>query len=546
MKKSLALLLLAVLCACSSEDSAQNKEVEKVVYTPESGGVYIDAAIGEASNLIPWTSSDSASHAISSNIYDGLLKYDKDLNLVGDLADRWDISEDGLTMTFYLKQNVKWADGTKFTAHDVMATFKTLTDPKTLTPYAGDYQAVSSAEVVDDYTFKVTYDEPFAPALASWTLKILPKKRLEAEDINNSSLKENPMGTGPYILGTWKRGESVTLKANANHFQHMPYISNLMTRQIPDTDTQFLELKAGNIDSMGLKPLQFTRLTNSKAFTDKFEKYKYLSNGYTYMGFKLDHPLFKDKKVRQALSYAISREDIVEGVLFGQGLPLACPFKPGTWAYNENIKPYLQDINKAKQLLAEAGWEDTDGDGLLDKNINGQKKQFEFTVITNQGNDMRKMTAELMQQAFANIGVKMNINVQEWSTFIQNTINKRQFEAFILGWSLTPEPDPFDIFHSSKMGEKEFNIVGFSNKEADDAMVAARRTFDQAERKRHLDRFQEILNDEQPYLFLYAPYSLIAIQKRIQNIEEAPAGISHNFIDWYIPKVLQTRKVFTQ
>ncbi|MFT7145076.1 MAG: peptide/nickel transport system substrate-binding protein, partial [bacterium] len=358
MKKYILTLVFVALAACSSEETETTKASTEP-YTPEQGGLYIDAAIGEASNLIPWTSSDSASHAISGNIYDGLLKYDKNLNLVGDLAESWEILDDGLTMTFHLKEGVKWSDGSALTANDVMATFKTLTHPETLTPYAGDYQAVSEAIVIDPYTFQVKYTEPFAPALASWTLKILPQSRLEAEDINNSSLKEKPMGTGPYTLGQWKRGEFVTLKANPTHFKHEAYITNLMTRQIPDIDTQFLELKAGNIDSMGLKPLQFTRLTNSKSFTDKFEKYKYLSNGYTYMGFKLDHPLFEDKKVRQALSYAISREDIVAGVLFGQGLPLACPFKPGTWAYNEKIQPYQQNIAKAKSMLAEAGWVDT-------------------------------------------------------------------------------------------------------------------------------------------------------------------------------------------
>ncbi len=293
---------------------------------------------------------------------------------------------------------------------------------------------------------------------------------------------------------------------------------------------------------MGLKPLQFTRLTGTARFKKTFNKYKYLSNGYTYMGFNLNNNLFSDKQVRQALSYAVNRQEIVDGVLYGQGLPLACPFKPGTWAYNNTIAPYPYDIQKSKQLLKNAGWVDSDGNGILDKD--GQ--EFEFTVVTNQGNDLRKMTAELMQQAFKEVGVKMNINVQEWSTFIENTINKRQFDAFILGWSLSPEPDPYDIFHSSKTGEKEFNIVGFNNEEADKMMDKARGTFDQVERKKYLDRFQEILHDEQPYLFLYAPYSLIAVHKRIQNIEEAPAGISHNFIDWYIPQELQTRNVMQQ
>lgn len=542
MKKLPIILCLTVLVACSSENSNQKESTKQkqVTYEKAHGGAFITASIGEASNLIPWTSSDGPSHAISSQFYNGLLKYDKNYNLVGSLAESWTVSGDGLTITFKLREGVLWEDGTELTAHDVMSTFKTLTHPDTLTPYAGDYQMVTEANVLDNYTFQVKYNEPFAPALASWTLAILPKSRLETEDINESSLKHTPMGTGQYTLNDWKRGQYISMKANPKHFEHEPYITDRIAKLIPDMDTQFLELKAGNIDAMELKPLQFTKLTNGKSFTDKFSKYKYLANGYTYMGFNLSNPLFADKRVRQAMSFAINRKEIVEGVLYGQGLPLACPFKPGTWAYNENIQPYPLDIEKSKSLLKEAGWVDTNGNGILDKD----GKEFEFTVVTNQGNDTRKMTAELMQQAYKTVGIKMNINIQEWSTFIENTINKRQFEAFILGWSLSPEPDPHDIFHSSKTGEKEFNIVGFNNSEADELMVKARKTFDQTERKKYLDRFQEILHEEQPYLFLYAPYSLQALHKRIQNVEEAPAGISHNYIDWYIPKELQMRNAF--
>lgn len=551
---SLSLLTFCALTllACSNNET-ETKEVQTTekkeqddarFTTPVKGDMLVDASISEASILIPWIATDQASHAISSQVYDTLLTYDKNLSLIGKLAQSWDVSDDNLSITFHLRDDVQWSDGQKFTSADVLKSYQVITAPTTRTPYAGDFELVEKVETPDALTFKVTYKEPFSPALSSWaTFSILPKHLLDkAEDIHTSDLATKPMGTGPYMLEKWKNGEDVVMQANPTHFKHEPYITKLRTRLITDADAQFLELKSGRVDMMSLKPIQFTRMTNTAKFNEKFQKVKYLGNGYTFMGFKLDHPLFKDKKVRQALSYATPREELIQGALLGEGLPIASIFKPGTWANNEKLTPYPYDMEKAKALLQEAGFEDTNGNGIIDKEIDGKRQEFEFTVVTNQGNDTRKATAEIMQQAFKKIGIKMDIQVQEWSTFIENTINKRQFESFILGWSLSVEPDPYDIWHSSKTGEREFNIIGFNNTEADKLIEKARRTFDQAERKAYLDRFQEILHDEQPYLFLYAPYTLLAISKRVQNIEPAPAGIGYNQEDWFVPKHLQVYK----
>jgi peptide/nickel transport system substrate-binding protein len=239
--------------------------------------------------------------------------------------------------------------------------------------------------------------------------------------------------------------------------------------------------------------------------------------------------------VRQALSYAAPRTALIRGVLLDQGEPITSPFKPGTWAYNNSLAPYPYDLVKAKSLLAEAGWADTNADGILDKNGH----PFAFTVVTNQGNDQRIKTAEILQYAFKQLGIDMKIQVQEWATLIENTINARAFEAIILGWSMSVEPDPFDVWHSSKTGPREFNFISFNNPEADRLMTHARQTFNQTERKKHLDQFQTILHDEQPYLFLFAPYSLVAVHKRVKGIVPMPAGISYNSTDWYVPTTQQ-------
>lgn len=505
--------------------------------TPARGDMLVSASIGEASNLIPWLASDGPSHSITDQLYEALLEYDANLNLQGALAESWAVSSDNLEITFTLRRGLQWQDGTPLTSRDVLASFNRITDPRTLSPYAGDYMLVTQASAPDDYTFKVRYAQPFSPALSSWaSLAILPTHKLDDTPLlKDNPLATTPLASGPYLLKHWRRGEDLVLKANPHYRKGEPHITHQRTRLITDQDAQFMELRAGRLDTMGLTPVQYTRLTYKPAFTEKFEKYRYLSNVYVYMGFNLKNPLFTDKKVRQALSYATPRTAIIRGVLLGEGEAITGPFKPGTWAYNTHLAPYPYDPTKAKALLAQAGWYDSDGDGIVDKN----GVPFRFTVVTNQGNDQRIKTAEILQYAFKQIGVDMKIQVQEWATLIENTINTRAFEAIILGWGMGVEPDPYDVWHSSKTGPREFNFIGFHHPEADRLMTRARQTFHQAYRKKYLDQFQAILHDEQPYLFMFAPYSLLAVHKRVKGIVPMPAGIAYNSTTWYVPTAQQ-------
>lgn len=524
------LLLLAGLVACNDRDRTSLPGVAEGT-EPAYGDTFIEASIGDASTLLPVLASDSASSAINGLLYNGLVRYDKDLRVVGELAESWEISEDNLTMTFHLRRDVTWHDGTPFTADDVKFTYELYIDPATPTAYAEAFNQVTQVEVPDPYTFIVHYQRPYAPALISWATPIHPRHLLAGQDITDSPLARQPVGTGPYRFSEWLPGEKIVLLANPDYFEGRPYIKRVVYRIIPDSTTQFLELQTGSLDFMGLSPLQYDRQTDTPAFRRLYNKYRYLNFGYTYLGYNLRRPLFQDKRVRQALAYAINKQEIIEGVLLGYGAAATGPYKPDTWVYNGAVERYPYNPDKARQLLAEAGWQDSDGDGVLDR----EGRDLAFTIVTNQGNDLRAKTGEIIQQRFKDVGVAVKLRIIEWATFLKEFINPGNFDATILGWTGGPEPDQYNIWHSSKTGPRQLNFIGYHNPEIDELLEKGRRVFDQQQRKAYYDRFQEILAEEQPYTFLYVSEALPAVSRRFRNVEPAPAGIRYNFTEWYVP-----------
>lgn len=525
----LTLILLSLLTACKQKDSPRIAAREPA--PPAYGDSLVEGTIGEPSTLIPLLASDSASHSVAALIYNGLVKYDKNLNLVGDLAEKWDISSNGLTITFHLRRGVKWHDGHEFTAKDVLYTYRAMVNPKTPTPYAEDFLQVSSVDAPDPLTFRVTYTKPFAPALASWGINIVPAHLLEGKDITKSELARKPVGTGPYRFGEWLPGQRVTLTANHEYFEGRPYLERCIFRIIPDTSTMYMELKAGGLDMMNLTPVQYQRQTNTAWFLEHFNKYRYPVPSYTYLGYNLKRELFADKLVRQAITSAINKDELVHGVLFGLGQICHGPFQPGTWANNPEVKPFPYDPDKALTLLAAAGWKKRNSEGILMKN----GKPFQFTIITNQGNDQRIKSAQIIQYRLRKIGIDVKIRVLEWSSMLTNYIDKKNFDVVLMGWNISQDPDQYDIWHSSKTGMKELNFISYRNKEIDRLLEEGRGTFDRAKRQAAYYRMQEIIADDQPYTFLYVPDALPVVSARIRGIEPAPAGIGHNLIKWYVP-----------
>ncbi|MGE4291324.1 MAG: peptide-binding protein [Desulfovibrio sp.] len=502
---------------------------------PVPGGRIVQALLGDASNLIPMLASDTASSEITSLLFVAPLRYDKNLELVPWAAESYEVLEGGRLLRFKLRQDIRWFDGEPLTARDVEFTYKLMIDPKTPTPYSGDYDRIASFIVTGPYSFEVRYDEPFARALVTWAHDILPRHALEGEDLLNTKYSREPLGAGAYKLKEWIPGRRIVLTANEDYFLGRPYIDEVVYRIIPDQATQFLELKAGNLDFMGLSPMDYVYQTSGPGWAARFNKYRYLSSGYTYMAYNLEHPIFSDRRVRRALAHAIDKQEIVKGVLLGLGQPTTGPFQPGTWACRDDLKPFPFDPAQAVKLLAEAGWEDHDGDGVLDKD----GRAFSFTLLTNQGNAQRQRAATIIQYRLAQIGIKVEIRAVEWATFLHEFVDKGRFDALVLAWTTPAEPDPYSVWHSDNAKEGGLNFVRYRNSELDKLVDAARRTLDREARRAMYWRVQEILHEDQPYCFLYVPMALPIVAARVQGIDPAPAGIGYNFERWWIPEPLQ-------
>jgi peptide/nickel transport system substrate-binding protein len=278
--------------------------------------------------------------------------------------------------------------------------------------------------------------------------------------------------------------------------------------------------------------------------------YSQPSLGYAYIGFNLKNPLFQDKRVRRAITYAVNREEIVQYVLYGLGVVATGPFPNHLWYCNPHVKPIPFNPEKARQLLAEAGWKEKNKDGVLMRD----GKPFRFTLITNSGNDTRRDVGVLVQRQLHELGIDVKFELYEWSVFLKDFINERHFDACILGWGLSVDPDAYEIWHSSQI-EKGFNFVSYRNLEADRLWEEGRREYNQEKRKRIYWRIHELIAEDQPYTFLFVPLGISTLQNKFMLLEKdrmgkevlrpiqiEKAGLLYDLVKWYVPKGIHLEK----
>jgi peptide/nickel transport system substrate-binding protein len=519
---------------CAIKPAGDNIPDPNRAYPPAYGDTLIEGILADPATLNPILASDSASFEVLGHIFNSLLRYDKDLNLVGELAESWEVKENGRVLIFRLHKNVKWQDGYPLTAQDIVFTLKIMRDPNTRSAYRSNFENITQYAALDDHTFKVEYQSPFSPALEKiGGMLIIPKHLLEKRDINQADdFAAAPIGSGGFRFVEWKRAESVTLAANPEYFLGRPYLNRVIKRVIPDPAVQFLELQNFALDSMELTPRQYLGEGALAKFTTRYQKFRYPSNQYTYFGFNLNHVFFKSKRFRQAIAMAINKKALVESVLEGLGQIGTGPYTPSSWAYNPKVQSLPYDPNRARELLVEEGFR-YQPDGRL---VTREGKTVEFTILTNQGNRMREQAATIIQSQLQEIGITVKIRIIAWSSLLSEFINKRQFEAVVMGWALAQDPDPYNIWHSSQTGEHEFNFVSYVNPKVDALIERGRRVFNHRERQTIYQEIHQRIADDLPYVFLYVPDNLPVVHRRVLSIKPALAGIGYNFNEWYVPE----------
>jgi len=467
------------------------------------------------SRLNPLIATDSASSTIHRWIFNGLVRYDKDGNIEPELASSYEFITP-TQLQFTLKEDVHWSDGEPFSAKDVVFTYETITSPKVFTPYSSGFDIVESVEAVGEHKVIVNYKTPYFKALEIWMMGILPRHLLhDSQDIMTDPFNQAPIGTGPYTLETFELSKNIVLRANPNYFEGTPKLDRLIFHFLPDPSTEFMMLRSKKLDLSTITPLQYERQLDS-SFHEAYQIVEDISHTYTYMGFNLEKPPFDDIRVRQALSYAIDRQALVDILLFGHGRICTGPFMPGTEAFNPSVKAPLTDIEKAKELLAQAGY--------------NESNPLTFTLTTSAG--ARANVAEILQYQLAKAGIVMKIRVLEWQAFLNTVILPRRFESVLLAWSLGLKSDAYSIWHSQSIRKGGFNFVGYKNDRVDALIKEAEKTIDQ---EKFGQMYQEIfaqIAQDLPYLFLYIPNSLSVVNRSLSPIEPSLVGITHNLIEW--------------
>ena len=472
------------------------------------------------SRINPLLATDSASGEITGWIFNGLVKFDKDGKIVGDLAESWTF-KDPTHLIFHLRKGVKWHDGKPLTAADVAFTFALTRSPKLFTPYASDFRYVEAVRAIDDDTVEVVYKEPYYKALSIWMMGILPKHLWEkVEDPMTSELNRRPIGTGPYRLQQLENSGDAILTANPDYFEHAPHIEKIHYHFIPDPTTQFLMLKAHKLDIGSLTPLQIEKQIDS-SFRDYYRIVRLPGRGYTYLGFNLANDKFKDIRVREAIDMAIDKDQLIRILFFSYGKVCYGPFMPGTFAYPNDPPVTTYDPEKAKALLAEVGYD--------------EKNPLEFTITTNANNSTRLYAAQIIQYQLGKIGVKVKIRAMEWQAFLNTVVTPRRFEVILLGWSLGLIPDAYALWHSDSDKLGGFNLVGYHNPDVDRMIEEAERTTDMEKVGRIYKEMFVAIAKDRPYIFLYIPDSMTVVNRQISPIVPSIIGIMHNQIDWIKP-----------
>ena len=505
---------------------------------PVDGGTAVISTVSDFDAFNELVSTDyDTNQTMSYILYMNLIQLDEDMNYVPYLADSFWMPEDGLSLSFRIREGVTWHDGTPVTADDVIWTYEMSVNPDIAYANSAYFQYVTRAVKADDRTVRFDFSAAHSDAPMDFTeWSIMPKHLLEgipAAEMRNAPYNRNPVGNGPFRFVSWQSNQQVVFEANPDFVFGRPHLDRIVVRIIPEQTTELTELLTGGVDFMrAVPPAEMHRVEES----DDHYAITYPARSYTFLVWNTRNPLFESATVRRALTMAINRQEIVEALLYGYGTVAVSDAMPFQWEFNEELEPWPYDVEQARRLLAEEGWTDHDGDGIIDKD----GRPFRFTLRTNQGNDLREDIVVIVQNALQQVGIDAQPQMVEWNTFITDLKDKK-FEAAVSGWSVDFKFNPTDTFSTEAIEAGQYNYPSYSNPTADSLMDLALSTLDREAAKPLWNQYSEIIHQDQPYTFLYYLNERVGVNNRLRGVEADARGHLINAAEWWIPEDMQRR-----
>ncbi|GJL64330.1 MAG: hypothetical protein NPIRA04_29840 [Nitrospirales bacterium] len=445
------------------------------------------------------------------------------------------VSEHNPHILFHLRKGVRFHDGHEFDAGDVKFTYDAIMDSKNLSPRTSNFEPIKSVEVVDAHTVNVIYKRLYSPAIDAWTMGILPEHLLNQEAMNqemqerelseeaqtnfgmrDSLFNRQPIGSGRFQFVDWQGDEFIQLQRYEAYWDGPAEYHEYYMRVIPDLLTQEMEFLSGAIDYYVAQPHQVARYKDAPSY----QSFSSMGFAYTYIGYNNRKPLFAEAKIRRALGMAVNVKDFLKYVVYGEGKRTTGPYSQNTEWYDQTIEPLPYDPQRALELFEEMGWR-KNADGWLEKD----GKLFEFNLITNSGNPIRQNIMTIVQNAWKKIGVKCRTQYFEWTVFLKDFVNTGEFDAVVLGWSMDINPDLYQIWHSSQAGPQQLNFVGYRNPRADELIVRIRQEYNRDRQREFAHQLHQIIHDDQPYTFLYAPLTTLVLDKKIVLVDKGKDGV---------------------
>lgn len=550
-KKLLSVALAAVLsasllvgCGNKGGGSSSGEAKDTIVYSMNTAPEGI---------FNPLISNVNIDKYVTSVVYASLMTVNDKGEQEPYLATESKVSDDMKKITYTLSDKAVWHDGEKVTANDVAYTFKAMADPNYTGGYYGDVQAVKGAEayhngeaediegikVIDDKTIEIEFEKVYAPGVTNLgNVEIIPEhiwsKVDPGEWTKQTELLNNPVGCGPYKLTEYKTGSHVKFEAATDFFGGEVKTPNLVFKAI-NADTTQAEFKGGNVDIANVESLRkadIDALTSEGLKTVSYDNYM-----FTYMGFNLRKDSLKDVKVRQAIMYAIDRQSILDNIVEGRGSIVNAPLLPSSWAYPEEseLEQYKYDVEKAKSLLKEAGWEDKDGDGIVE-NANGEK--LELTIDCQNDHEVRQKTATAIQESLKAAGIAVEIDTMEYSALMDKAVANHDFDLYMMGNTLSLDPDPKPMWASTAISNEPgvigYNIVAYNNPETDKLIEEGNATLDQNERKSIYGEFAKILNRDVPEAYLFCQNVERVYNPGLEGYKPSTFNEFYNVHNWVI------------